>query len=88
MLYPYSTFKLIWDSWIACLTCFILYMFSLRILFQETKIGSIFDIYQFVFFTLGIIFWTLDIFIELNTGILDRGELIEDKRYIQKTYLK
>ncbi|EAS07612.2 cation channel family protein (macronuclear) [Tetrahymena thermophila SB210] len=50
--------------------------------------SSIFDIFQAVIIPTSFFFWIIDLFIELNTGVLERGELIVDKVYIASKYFK
>ncbi|KAL4429309.1 hypothetical protein ABPG74_002295 [Tetrahymena malaccensis] len=87
-LNPYSKKKLIWDSCMTLITFLVLYIFSLRIVFENNQIGSLFDIFQAIIIPTSFFFWIVDMFIELNTGVLERGELIVDKVYIASKYLR
>ncbi|KAL4456036.1 hypothetical protein ABPG73_011548 [Tetrahymena malaccensis] len=49
---------------------------------------SLFDIFQAIIIPTSFFFWIVDMFIELNTGVLERGELIVDKVYIASKYLR
>ena len=47
--------------------------------------GSFFLLLDFV---ASVIFWTLDIFMNVNTAIYERGTLVLDRKQVVKHYLK
>lgn len=85
---PFQSMKLLWDTFVSMLTAMLLFIFSLRIAFQTISIGDSFDSFSLIILYASSAAFLIDIFVELNTGILCRGELIQDKRFILMNYFK
>lgn len=70
----------------AVITSIILFIFSLLMIFNTEKIGGLFDDCSTIAMYLSLFAYPIDIFIQMNTAVLEKGELNEDKTYIRMHY--
>ncbi|KAL4481446.1 hypothetical protein ABPG74_007535 [Tetrahymena malaccensis] len=79
---PYNLYKFIWDILQAILILSVMFLFSLVTFFQM-------DIQNYVsFFQKIFIIFVLDIIFTFNTGLVEKGIVILDRKKIAITYLK
>ncbi|EAR92359.2 cation channel family protein (macronuclear) [Tetrahymena thermophila SB210] len=79
---PYNLSKFIWDILQAILILSVMFLFSLVTFFQMSTI-------QFItFFQVVFILFVLDMLLTFNTAILEKGEVIFDRKKAAITYLK
>ncbi|KAL4486167.1 hypothetical protein ABPG72_012220 [Tetrahymena utriculariae] len=79
---PSNVFIKIWDSLQSLLILFSTFLLNLQ-LFFEMDISSSQLLFQILF-----IISVIDVFVELNTGVLQKGDIIYDRNFIFKSYMK
>ncbi|EWS74946.1 cation channel family protein (macronuclear) [Tetrahymena thermophila SB210] len=82
MFQPYNLYKFLWDILQAILILTVMFLFSLVVFFQM-------DIQNYVpFFQNIFIIFVLDILFTFNTGLVEKGNVIFDRKKVAITYLK
>lgn len=81
---PYCTQKVSWDLIGVVFVCYDILMIPLNVAWErETKDGP-----EVFLWHLSIVYWTLDILMTFNTGVIKMGKLQLSRRYIVERYAK
>ncbi|KAL4481445.1 hypothetical protein ABPG74_007534 [Tetrahymena malaccensis] len=82
MFQPYSLYKFLWDIFQAMLIVSVMFLFSLINFFQmDPK-------YYVFFFQAVFVLFVLDMLFTFNTGVVEKGNVIFDRKKAAITYLK
>ncbi|KAL4468170.1 hypothetical protein ABPG72_017151 [Tetrahymena utriculariae] len=82
MFQPYNLYKFLWDIFQAILIVSVMFLFSLITFFQMDPQNYV-NFFQAVF-----VVFVLDILITFNTGVVEKGNVIFDRKNAAITYLK
>ncbi|KAL4443080.1 hypothetical protein ABPG74_002147 [Tetrahymena malaccensis] len=88
IIHPQSKFKTAWQILHLIIMLMILYILPVEVALFETDFAKLYP-YKFNGLSKGAFgFFLVDIFIQLNTGVFDKGTIITDRQELANRYIK
>ncbi|KAL4462920.1 hypothetical protein ABPG72_019572 [Tetrahymena utriculariae] len=88
IIHPQSKFKTIWQILHLAIMLMILFILPVEVALFETDFAKLYP-YKFNGLSKGAFgFFLVDIFIQLNTGVFDKGTILTDRQELAKRYIK
>ncbi|EAR85432.2 cyclic nucleotide-binding domain protein (macronuclear) [Tetrahymena thermophila SB210] len=88
IIHPQSKFKTVWQLLHLIIMLMILFILPVEVALFETDFAQLYP-YKFNGLSKGAFgFFLVDIFIQLNTGVFDKGTILTDRQELAKRYIK